>query len=251
MNNIWLVCKKEVQSFLKPSFFIVVALCSIYFGIYYYSILLEYASVSNEAQKGSHVLSFIDNLMVPYFSSINFVLLIACPLISIRLFADEYRFHTFELLLSSPLTSWQIVLGKYLSACIVVSGIVLLASLYVLTALYLLQVPTLQVIFGIIGLLLISYIYLAISLFASSLTSSVVLAGVISIVLCLFLWVLTIFRVDSDGAYISWAHNMWLGTHLIAFLKGGPDIKSISILSSYVFFFLFLCQQSVEMYRWK
>tara|TARA_B100001248_G_scaffold261233_1_gene251728 strand:- start:2586 stop:3335 length:750 start_codon:yes stop_codon:yes gene_type:complete len=245
------ILKRELRAFFRPSFFVVVALASVYFGLYFYSILLQYANLSSQVSQGSASLNYIDNLMVPYFSSINFVLLIICPLLSIRLFSEEYKQNTFELLLSSPLSSWQIVLGKYLAACLTITAILLLAMSYLLSSLFLIDLSWLHILCSVVGLILLSYIYLAIGLFASSLTSSVILAGFISIVLCLTLWLLTIFRVNQDGSYVMLIQELWLGTHLMAFLRGGPDIKALVIYSSHIFFFLFLCQQVVESHRWR
>lgn len=242
--------KKELRSYLKPSYFIILGLCSIYFGIYFFSILKQYADVSQQISPGGE-LSYVNQMLIPYLSSINIILLFICPLLVVRLFSEEYKASTFDLLLTSPISSWQIVWGKFMAAALSVFFVIVLASIYPLSALWIADLPLQNLFLGLFGVFLLSCVYLSISLFSSSLSSSVFLSGTISLVLCLSFWLISIFRNLDDGSQSVIISNLWIGSHLLAFLQGGVSLLNITVFLSYIFFFIFLCEQIVESLRWK
>jgi len=165
-------------------------------------------------------------------ASSGYIALLAIPLISMRLISEERRLHSLALLQSSPLSSVQIIMGKYLGLC---AYAILLPLLSLLMALSL--IGTTQLDFGMlasatIGSILLICAYAAIGLFCSSSTRSPALAAISCLTILILLWSTTVFhsgirQLDKVMQLISWPE------HLQPMLQGVIDTRNL-------FFFLFV-----------
>lgn len=251
MKNIYTLFVKEFRSIVfRPSFFFVLFLCSMYLGVYYSSIVLQYAALSQQLQAASG-LTYAGNLVSPHVSSMNILLLFVCPFMVARLLTEEYKMNTFALLLTSPLTSAQIVIGKYLAACAAIGILIFLSLAYVLCSAWVIPFNWIEVFWAYLGVFMLASVYTAICLFAASMTSSLFVAGALSLVLCLSFWLVGAFKTGSDGSYSEFFNQLWLGTHLLAFLQGGFSILNFTVFFSFIGFFVFLTQQVIESLRWR
>lgn len=130
--------------------------------------------------------------MDPLFRLGPYVFIFLIPAITMRSFAEEFKGGTMELLLTKPLTDWEIILGKYLAAFLLVA-VALVPTIIYYFSVYALGNPpgnidTPGVIGSYIGLLLLAGVFCAVGIFASSLTSNQIVAFIISAFFCFILF---------------------------------------------------------------
>lgn len=163
-------------------------------------------------------------VVVPLFSVAALVLLMATPLLSMRLIAGERRDRTLTFLLSAPLSLTEIVLGKFLGLLLFLTAV---AALPALMALSLYAGGALDlglVLANLLGLLLLAAAFAALGLFLSSLTSSPTLAGISSLGAFLGLWVVNMAVTDPDSAL----HTLSLLKHFESFNRGLVDSADVA-----------------------
>ena len=176
----WSICKKEFNQFFSNlTGYIAIVLFLLINGIFLFvlqdSSIFEYGYASLEK----------------FFDLAPWVLLFLIPAITMRSLSDEYRAGTFEILQTKPLSSWQIVWGKYLSVLIIILFVLIPTFVYVLTIKLLSATGSIDgggIAGSYLGLFLLSAVFAAISLCCSGLTSNAVVAFLISVTACLVLY---------------------------------------------------------------
>ena len=168
-------------------------------------------------------LNFTDHLLPPFFGNTAVVLLMICPALSMGLLADEFRRHTIELLHTSPISSGEIVLGKFLGAMGFVT-VLLGASAYMpLTTLWYGQPDLLVIVAGYLGLFLLCGAMIAMGMLFSAITSKSMVAMVLTFSSGLVLWVLPwIATGDNPDSLLTQLSMM---THLEDILVGAPLLQ--------------------------
>ena len=199
-------------------------------------------------------LNLNDHLIGQFYHSMAVVLLFLIPGITMGLFAAEKTNGTEELLLTSPLTIWDIVLGKFLAGAIFVALLVLLIGLYP-GILFLYGDPELgKTLSGLLGVLLVGWTYVAIGVFASSVTRSQVVAFLLSFVLLLVLLLLpAISELGVAGTSAARELLRYLSTdaHLEELVKGLVDSSDLAYFAVMIGGFLVLTKAAVEAVRWR
>jgi ABC-2 type transport system permease protein len=176
----WSICKKEFNQFFSNlTGYIAIVLFLLINGVFLFvlqdSSIFEYGYASLEK----------------FFDLAPWVLLFLIPAITMRSLSDEYRAGTFEILQTKPLSSWQIVWGKYLSVLIIILFVLIPTFVYVLTIKLLSATGSIDgggIAGSYLGLFLLSAVFAAISLCCSGLTSNAVVAFLISVTACLVLY---------------------------------------------------------------
>jgi ABC-2 type transport system permease protein len=179
------------------------------------------------------------------------VLVILVPMITMRSFAEEKRAGTYELLLTSPVATWEIVLGKFFGAvCFICVMVGLTATYGAILAAY--GNPEFGIMAaGYIGLFLLSVTFVTIGLFASSLTENQIIAAVTALVMLLLLYVIS-WPADTAGETFGGILRYASVTeHFAQMVKGVIDTKSLIYFASMIVGWLFLTQRSVESIRWR
>jgi ABC-2 type transport system permease protein len=198
-------------------------------------------------------LSLNEMLIRPVIQNMAVVALFIAPMLTMRLFAEERRQGTIELLATSPVSDLQVVLGKFLAASalyllMILAGLVNVALIW----LYADNPPEWRPIAaGALGLFLLGASFLAMGTFVSTLTRNQIVAGILSF--CLFLGMWTLGWADSPTAGPVMQVVAYLGvtSHLEDLAKGVVDLKDIVFYLSVIVFGLFLAHQSVESQRWR
>ncbi len=255
MSNIWAVCKKEIKTyFTSPIAYVALTVFLFLFGMFFHSIILWFNSYSMQMAQNPYYLQQINiNQMVfpSLFHNVSIVLLFLIPLLTMRLFAEEKKIKTDELLYTSPITINQIILGKYFASLLVFSLMLLLSwILSILTFVY--GNPELKpILVGYLGLFLMGAAFLAIGIFFSSLTESQVVSAALAfgtvIVLLILNWI-----IDAAGgtlkevlSYISFTQ------HFDNMTKGILDTTDIVYYISFIFLGLFLTHSVIQSRRWR
>jgi ABC-2 type transport system permease protein len=201
--NVWALARREVQSyFSSPVAYVVLALFIFLFG-YFFS---DYLFVFLERSMGrggfggpSESLNLNQDLIRFVYLSASVVLLFLVPMLTMRAFAEEIRSGTIELLLTSPLTDFQIVLGKFLGALFLYAAMLLLTSLHMAILFFFGDPEWKPILVGYLGMLLLGSAFISFGLVFSSLTRNQIVAGFLTFGTFLFLWLLSV-RGESAGA---------------------------------------------------
>jgi ABC-2 type transport system permease protein len=186
-----------------------------------------------------------DASLVTFFVWHPWFYLFLVPAVGMRLWAEERRVGTLELLMTMPITPWQAIVGKFLASWLFLGLALLLTVPLWITTNYLGQPDNGVVFAAFIGSWLMAGAYLAISCFTSAMTRSQVVSFILAVVICLFL-ILCGFPPVID--FLSQAAKPWLVnavtslsfmTHFFGFQKGVLDSRDIVFFLSIIVFSLF------------
>ena len=174
------ICKKELNQFFNNlTGYITIILFLLVNGLFLFVL------------RDSNLFDFGYATLDKFFELSPWVLIFLVPAITMRLFSDEFKTGTFEILQTRPISSWQIVGGKYISILLVMLFVILPTFLYVFTIKSLSTTGTIDgggILGSYIGLLLLSSVFAAIGLCCSSFTSNAVVAFLLSAFTCLIVY---------------------------------------------------------------
>ena len=260
MKHVVSVAGRELRGlFVSPVAYGVLSLFAVLAGFFFILGVAWFADLVMRAQQFQAFdvladLNLNDRLIAEFYGSMSVVLLFLVPGITMGLFAAEKTNGTQELLLTSPLTIWDIVLGKFLAGAIFVTLLVLLIGLYP-GILFVYGDPELgKTLSGLLGVLLVGWTYVAIGVFASSVTRSQVVAFLLSFVLLLVLLILpAISELGVAGSSEASELLRYLSTdaHLEELVKGLVDSSDLAYFAVMIGSFLVLTKAAVESVRWR
>ena len=251
MQNILAVAGKELRGYFhSPIGYLVVAVWAFFCGFVFYSVTGQYVQMSFMMMMrggGAGGLNINDVIVRGMLEGVlTVVLLLLIPLITMRLFAEEKRSGTIELLLTSPLTDVEIILGKFLGALALYAILVLITFGY-FGVLFLYGNPNAKpLVANALGLFLYGGALLALGMWFSTLTRNQIIAGAVAMVVFLLLYILDWMTEFSSGAVRTVVEYLALRTHFDNFAKGVIDLKDVVFYVSVVVVGLFLTARSVE-----
>jgi ABC-2 type transport system permease protein len=187
----------------------------------------------------------------PLLMNASVVALFLIPMITMRLFAEEKRSGTIELLLTSPVRDSEIIIGKWLAAVLMYAGILAFSGINILMLFSYGRPDWKPILVGYLGLLLQGGCLLAVGTFISTLTRNQIIAGGATFAVCLLLWVLdwvSSYETTTLGKVVAYLSVV---THFEPFAKGVIDSKDVIFYLSMIFFGLFLTARSMESLRWR
>ncbi len=252
MRNIWIIFKKELHGyFVSPIAYLLLTMFGVIFGYFFWSAVAYFAYVGVESQmQGQSFPMNVNEMVIPLLSNAAVIGLFFIPMITMRLFAEEKKTGTIELLATSPIRDIEIILGKWLAA------LAMYASLLLFTAvnfgfLFKYGNPDWKPLaIGYLGLLLQGGALLAVGTFISTLTRNQIIAAAATFGVCLLLWILEWNSYETA----TWAQVMAYCSvikHLESFTKGVLDTKDAVYYLSLIFLGLFLTSRSMESLRWR
>ena len=188
-----------------------------------------------------------------FFQTMVVILVFLVPLLTMRVVAEDKRRGTFELLITSPLSIFELVVGKFLALAVIL-GIMLLLVLFfpMLLVVYGDPGPELgPILSGWFGVFLCSLGFAAIGMATSSLTENQIVAGVSSMVVLLLLYVIQAPAQSAGGMTSEILKYLSPIEQLQDPLKGIISLKSMVYFSSLIAFGVFLSQRALEAHRWQ
>ncbi len=281
MRNVLAIAWREIRTyFTSPLAYVVLGVFLALSGYIFWASLVRYSELSLRFGNSPYasMLNINDMVIRPLFGSMGIIFLLMIPVITMRLLADEWRTGTAELLFTCPVTSAQVVLGKFAGA-----AFLLLAMLApTLSYPYLIrrtgaQTDLKSALVGYLGILLMGLSFMALGLLVSSLTENQVVAAVGSFGALLILWILN-WVAESESATVTLAGvlntvtvGLWeklglgmggptvgdllnklsLMQHSQDFRKGLLDTEHLVFYLSFIFMSLFLTQRVVESQKWR
>jgi ABC-2 type transport system permease protein len=282
LRNFLRIFKKEMAAyFISPVAYVVIILFIILMGFFFCFFLASYTQMYNQyqmmlAQAQQNPIAawqlqqipppnFNQDVMRPFYFWLSFIMLFVLPMLTMRLFSEEKRSGTLELLLTYPVRDGQIVLGKFL-ACLVVFAIMLALTLVfplfvnLTTEKATLETGPLALTYA--GSLLVGGAFIAIGMFLSTLTKNQIIAAVLTFGVLFgffFLWLLG-FSVDQLSQYFSlfrieefveFFKHLSIFGHNENFIRGLLDTRDLLYCFNFTLGSLFLCWVSLGMRKWR
>ncbi len=255
MRNIWTIARRELYSyFVSPIAWVLLAIFALLSGVFSYLISASFVNYSLQSQmsgQGAGPLNLNEQVIAPLFSNVAVIGLFLIPLISMRLFAEEKRQGTIELLVTSPVHDTEIVIGKWLAA-LLMYGSLLVLMLLDISFLFIYGQPDWKpVATGFLGIILQGAALLALGTFISTLTKNQIVAGAVGFSLALLLWILDWTTTFGNSATVQVLSYLSILSHLNSFSRGVIDSKDLIYYLSMIFLGLFLTTRSLESLRWR
>ena len=254
MRNIGIIWRKELRSyFVSPIAYILLVLFAVIFGWFFWATVGAFLQISMESMmEGEQFpMNLNEQVVRGLLSNLNVIGLFFIPMITMRLFAEEKRSGTIELLATSPITDMQMILGKWLAA-VTMYAVMLFTTVLDFIFLFKYGNPDWKpVAIGYLGLLLEAGAMLAIGTFISALTKNQIIAGAVTFGVLLLLWVAS-WPVQFETA--TWAQVLsyiCVITHFDSFAKGVIDTKDAIYYATVIFLGLFFTARSMESLRWR
>ncbi len=254
MRNVFTICGKELKSyFTSPIAYLLMALFGLIFGYFFFSATMFFVQMGLRSQLGgqNQPMSVNDYVISPLLGNASVVGLFLIPLISMRLFAEEKRSGTIELLMTSPVSDWEIILGKWLGAMAMYLCVLAVSALSIVLLFFYGAPDWRPILTGYLGLILQGGTVLAIGAFISSTTRNQIIAGGATFAICLLLWVLSWVSSYNDAGWAAAVAYCSILTHFEPFSKGIIDTKDLVFYISAIFLGLFLTARSLESLRWR
>jgi ABC-2 type transport system permease protein len=252
MKNVFLVCQKELKSyFASPIAYAVMAIFGLIFGWVFYNASREFVRFGFQSQMMGNTMNVNDQIIRPLLGFAGTIALFLVPMITMRLFAEEKRTGTVELLFTSPVKDMEIILGKWLGALLLYLC-VLAMSMINIALLFAWGKPDLKpVLVGYLGLILQGGTLLAVGALISTMTKNQIIAGIATFFLSLLLWLLSWFTAYDNNAVSQIFNYLSIVTHFENFSKGLLSLKDVVFYLSMIYLALFMTSRSLESLRWR
>ena len=236
--KIFAIIQKEFYSlFVSPIAYVILTMFALLNG-YFFVVLLLYS-------RSSEIMPYI-------FGNTAVIMMLICPLITMRMFSEEQSLRTEEILFTCPVRLWEIILGKFLSCCVFFL-ITISLTLPSLAALIAFGTPDIgPIISGYIGIILLGFTFNSIGIFTSSLTKNQIVSAVMSFSILLLLWVIGWSGDISSGETLkSIVSTFSLLNHFQSFERGVIELTDIYFYCSFIIVFLFFTHRVIYLKNWK
>jgi ABC-2 type transport system permease protein len=254
MNNILAIAHRELKSYFStPIAYVVIGFFALLWGYFFYVMLIIFnqQSLQLAGLDGQGTANINQQLIRPLFLNASVILLFVLPLITMRTYSEEKRSGTIELLLTSPLTDFEIIMGKFLGAMWLYVAMIALTVINMALLFSYGNPEWRPVVTGYVGLLLMGGCFISVGLLISSLTKNQIVSGMVTFAVFLLLWVIN-WPASFVGPTMQNVLNyLSITDHFDDFTKGIVDTKHLIYYFSVMSLGLFLTARAVDTERWK
>ncbi len=255
MKGFAAIYRKELYSlFASPIFYVVALVFLLISGYFLYSAVAYYNILSFQASQNPMALKQLnttDMVIRPFLMDVSIVLLLISPLLTMRLYAEERKSGTIELLFTYPVSDLSTLLAKFLA--VLSAFLIILAG--TLPGMFLLGYvgdPNWKALLcGYLGVALLGGAFLALGLFTSSLTQNQIVAAVLSFGALLMFWIIGWLKNLVDPGMARFVEYISITRHFESFTKGVLDTRDLIYYLLFIVLFLFFTLRQMESYRWR
>ena len=252
--KVWPIFKKELRLyFASPVAYVVLTIFLLIAGYFFYSIFAFFTLASMQSAMNPQMgrdLNVTDGVMRPLFSNVSVILLLLMPIITMRLFSEERKTGTIELLLTYPVRDGAVLAGTYLAALALYAVMLALTLLYPGLVAYFARLELGPLATGYLGLLLMGAMFLAIGVLASSLTENQIVAAICTFGVLLIFWVIGWSAENAGGSFGRVLSHLSILEHFDSFAKGAIDTRDVIYYLDFTALALFLSLLSLQARRW-
>ena len=252
MRNVMAIADRELRSyFSSPIAYIIIGFFLLPFGVFFYLYLTAFVRKGLQMAQFGGAMNINQEVIRYVLQNASVIILFIMPMITMRTYSEEKRSGTIELLLTSPITDVEIILGKFFGALGLYVAMLSVTLPYMGILFYYGNPEWRPLVAGYLGLVLMGGAFVSIGLLISSTTNNQIVAGVVTFVVFLLLWIIGWFA-DSAGPTVG-PITSWLSIteHFDDFSKGIIDTKHVLYYLSLITFGLFLTAKSVDTERWR
>jgi ABC-2 type transport system permease protein len=252
VRNILAIADKELRSyFSSPIAYIIIGFFLLPFGVFFYLYLTSFVRQSMQQAQFGGAMNLNQQVIRYVLQNASVIILFIMPMITMRTYSEEKRSGTIELLLTSPVTDVEIILGKFFGALGLYIAMLAVTLPHMGLLFYFGNPEWRPVVAAYLGLLLMGGAFVSLGLLISSTTNNQIVAGIVTFVVFLLLWIIGWFA-DTAGPTIG-PITSWLSIteHFDDFSKGIIDTKHVLYYLSLITFGLFLTAKSVDTERWR
>lgn len=258
-KNIYTIALREIKSYItSPMIYIVLGCFFLVANMFFVMSIDTFDELCKRlaAEMLAIKLSALDvnaHVLARQLLNVGFVCIFFLPVFTMRLISDEKKNKTIEFLMTSPITSLDIILGKFLAMVVLWIGILLMLFMYPLAVVNLPEVTVdwsfyLSVMFG---LFLFGIFCISIGLFASCLTENQLVSAVIGFLITAFLYFIINIAILTDNPIGRFAYEISSYPHLEEFIRGVIDTKNVLYFLLGTTFMLFVSERVLESQRWR
>ncbi len=256
MKNIAAITGKELRVyFTSPMAYVVIAVFLLVNGYLFYNIVFFAVNQGMQLmrlQGGMPEININEMIFRPVFHNMAIIMLLTLPMLTMRLIAEEKKAKTAELLMTSPLSLTEIIIGKYFAAVVIFLAMLSLTGFMPLLLDFYGDLKWSPILTGYLGLSLLGGVFLSLGLLASSLTENQVIAGFLGFGLTLLMWLMGWVSQETSGTTLGSVFSyLSIGEHFKNFVNGLIDTSDLVYLLSLVVAGLFLSHRVLESQRWK
>jgi ABC-2 type transport system permease protein len=249
MTGLLAILKKEWKLyFVTPAAYVVLALFAFISGYFFVSMLAYFVAQGLGGNPfGPSNLDVNTQVIQPLFFDVGITLLFLLPMITMRLYAEEFRSGTIELLKTTPVRRMEVALGKFLAGFGLLLLLVLITFGYMLVIVHFGKPDTHALWAAFLGLILLGGVFLSLGLLISSFTRNQIVAGVITFSLFLLLWVadwVTAYSSSGIGQFFAYIS---ITSHLQNFARGVITVKDVVYYASLIAAGLFVTARRMEL----
>jgi len=257
MRNVLAICKRELLSFfVSPIAYFVITGFALLVGFFFFNYLAFFARMYEMSRmmafRGGQELPNLNQVVVEgLFQTMVVILVFLIPLLTMRIIAEEKRRGTFELLITSPVSVREVVLGKFLSLAVVIVTMLSISFIFPLLLMVYGNPEIPPIISGFCGVVLCALGFASIGMAVSSFTENQIVAGVSSMVVLLLLYVIQAPAESLGGVSADVLRYMSPIDQVQQFLRGVISLKAVTYFASLILLGLFMSQRALEAHRWR
>ncbi len=252
MSNVLAIARKELRSyFASPIAYFFIGLFALLFGVFFYLYLQAFLRQSLQMSQFGGNVNVNQAMIRGLLQNAAVIILFVMPMITMRTYSEEKRSGTIELLLTSPVTDAQIIVGKFLGAVALYLCMLAVTVVYMAILFYFGDPELKPVLTGYLGLLLLGSAFISLGLFISSTTKNQIVAGFLTFAAFLTLWIIGWFGEGGSGMTRDIVSHLSVIEHFDDFARGIIDTKHLVYYLSFITLGLFLTAKSVDVERWR
>ncbi len=216
MKQTWIITKRELQAYFNSLMAYILLILFLGFSGFFTWLY------------GSDIFYIKQATLAPFFNIAYWTLFFFIPALTMRLISEENRMGTLELLLTKPVSNWQVVLGKFLASLILIILALLLTTPYIITIASIGDLDAGQVISGYIALILFSAMYISIGLFTSSFTNNQIVSYLTALFIGIFFQIIFSMLAQNSSGFIGHVLDyLSVSTHFESMTRGVLDSRDL------------------------
>ncbi len=234
MKQVWIITKRELSAFFNSLMAYIMMVAFLGFSGFFTWIY------------GSDIFFTKQASLQAFFSIAYWTLFFFIPAITMRMFAEENKTGTIELLLTRPVNDWQVIIGKFLGTLLLIIIALALTIPYYITVSRLGNIDNGAVISGYLGLILISGAYISIGLFTSSLSNNQIVAYLLALLFGIFFQIIFSMLATNISGFIGETLNyLSISQHYESMSRGVIDSRDVIYFLSVIFVGLILTESNL------
>lgn len=252
-KKMWTIAFKDFKTyFTSPIAYIVIAGFLLIMGWMFFFNLSHFNLQSMQfKQFGGKGTSITEGIIRPLYGNMNVIFLFLVPFITMRLFAEERKMQTIQLLMTSPVTLGEMIVGKFLSAALLLFSMLAMTVVYPII-LFVYGNPDLgPILSSYVGTFLLCSCYISMGVFFSSTTENQIVAGALTFAAGLFFWLINWASQSAGPVFSDILDYLSLIQHYNNFSQGILDTTDAVFYLSFIGLGLFFTHRVLDSYRWR